>query len=333
MENAITSVLKGKKVLFITTKNIDYIRNVQEINLISRTALETVVISSTKRNYFLRIVDVLIHISHKKVKECDVIFVGFAPQLIVPFFLYRLKKKTLVIDFFISVYDTFVCDRRLFQANSILGWFCHKLDEFTLRKADYVVCDTNSHGEFFSKEFCVNSRKITTVYLEANKNIFYPKKEKKPKDLEGKFVVLYFGSILPLQGVDVILRAIEYLPTTSGIYFELIGPISDKYTKPVQDNIFYYDWLPQEELSSHVAYADLCLAGHFCGTIEKANRTIPGKAFIYESMGKRMILSDSDANRELFFEDDRHVFVKRGDSIELARIILEQFESNSFSRE
>lgn len=60
--------------------------------------------------------------------------------------------------------------------------------------------------------------------------------------------------------------------------------------------------------------SDLCLAGHFNADIDKAKRTIPGKAFIYEVMGKTMILGESPANREYFTEDQRHLFVPMSDA-------------------
>ena len=62
----------------------------------------------------------------------------------------------------------------------------------------------------------------------------------------------------------------------------------------------------------------MCLAGHFSADIDKAWRTIPGKAYIYEMMGKKMILGDGAANHELFESDEKHSFVERGSSMALA---------------
>jgi hypothetical protein len=39
-------------------------------------------------------------------------------------------------------------------------------------------------------------------------------------------------------------------------------------------------------------------------------------------MGKPMILGDTKANHELFTPDEKHIFVKRGNSKELAKAIL-----------
>ena len=68
--------------------------------------------------------------------------------------------------------------------------------------------------------------------------------------------------------------------------------------------------------------ADLCLAGHFNKDIEKAKRTIPGKAYIYEAMNKPMILGDNEATRELYNESMKGIyFVEMGDAEALAERI------------
>ncbi len=313
--------LKGKRILLITTKNIDYIRNSQEIGLIEHNAELIDIIYSDRQQYVCRIIEVWIKLCLYDMKKIDVVFVGFAPQLVLPFFYWKLKSKLIIIDFFISVYDTLIHDRKIFKDKGIVAGLCHWLDSITLKRADYIITDTNADAKYFIKEFKSNADKFETLYLEADSSIYYPREQHKRDDLVNKFVVLYFGSILPLQGVEVVLDTIKLLKDRENIYFQIIGPISNKYSKPIQDNVEYIDWLRQEELADYIANADLCLAGHFNGEIDKARRTIPGKAFIYEMMGKKMILGDNDANHELFFEDEYHRFVEMGNVRELSKLI------------
>lgn len=317
-------IVKEKNVLFITTKNIDYIRNTQELRILRENASNIEIIASTKKNYFLRIFHVWSQITKKKIKSADVIFVGFEPQFVIPFLGNRFKNKPIVIDFFISVYDTMICDRQKFKDGGIIAKFAHWMDVKTIKTANHVITDTKAHAEYFEEEFDGDSSKFEVVYLEADKKIYYPRKQSKSETLKDRFVVLYFGSILPLQGVDVVLDAIRELKDCRKVYFDVIGPIPEKYQKPIQDNVRYTEWLPQEKLAERIANADLCLAGHFSGTINKAWRTIPGKAYIYEMMGKSMILGDSTANHELFREDEKHHFVEMGNKTSLSKAILEK---------
>ena len=65
--------------------------------------------------------------------------------------------------------------------------------------------------------------------------------------------------------------------------------------------------------------------------IEKAKRTIPGKAYIYEAMQKKMILGDGCANRELYHEDERHFFVEMGNAEALANTVKHVYEMNGLN--
>lgn len=326
---------KDKKVLFVTTKNQDYIRNMQEIRLLSKYAEEVTVVASMSKSYPKRLLHVYRKLLTINLKTYDAVFVGFAPQLVLPLFGRRLGKKELTIDFFISMYDTLCLDRKKIKPGSFFGKLLHRIDQKTLEKADRIICDTNAHGKFFIKEFQAAPEKMHTLYLEAASEIYRPSVaanavSQKQKD---SFEVLYFGSVLPLQGVDTVLQAYGLLADKPNLHLTFIGPVDEKKLsspKPVSDNIEYINWLSQKELAKRISKADLCLAGHFHPTIEKAKRTIPGKAFIYSAMEKAMILGDNPANHEYFTESEKISFVPMGDAKALADSILKyQLERDS----
>ena len=318
----LSSILSGKRVLFITTKNTDYIRVTQEMELLESLADKVTVIGSPSMSYPKRLLAVYRRLLTQSLSDIDVVFVGFSPQLIMPLFLKKLKKRPVIIDFFISMYDTMVWDRKKFGPGGAVAKFLHRIDERTIKKADYVVCDTKAHGGYFAEEFGVPQDVMHVLYLHANTDIYYPR-EKSIKSAVHR--VLYFGSILNLQGVDVILEAAESFANDEDFEFEIIGPIPESMHPPQANNIHYIDWLSQQELADHIAEADLCLAGHFSKDIMKARRTIPGKAYIYEAMGKPMILGDGPANHELFTEDATHLYVPLGDPVALASRIRSYF--------
>lgn len=318
------SRLYGKKVLFIATKNSDYLRITQEMRLLKKYVEKIDFIVSNKKNYFARILEVFLKTLFVKSKKYDLVFVGFQPQFIVPFFKYKLKKCELWVDFFISLYDTLVFDRKVLNPKSWIAKLARYFDEETLKVSDVIVCDTKAHGLFFAKEFHIRKSKLNVLYLQADKKIFYPRTVKKPKKLSDKYIVFYFGSILPLQGVDVVLKAAELLKDIPYIHFIIVGPIQKKIRKIQSETITYINWLPQEKLAKYIAFSDLCLAGHFSAEIDKANRTIPGKAYIYESMNKKMILGDSEANHERY-SSNNVIFVPRGSNEKLAQAIKECF--------
>lgn len=323
------NLVKDKKVLFITTKNLDYIRNTQEINIIKENSKEYKIIGSKEKSYPKRIISVYWNILKTSMKNFDLVFIGFAPQLILPIWNFKLKKKKIIIDFFISMYDTLVFDRKKIKENSIFAKILKAIDKKTILLADYIISDTKEHGKYFIEEFGANKNNLNVLYLEADKSIYYEERIEKPNKVKDKFVVLYFGSILPLQGVEIVLGAVDILKKEKDIFFYVIGPIQKKYNKVESDNVKYIDWLSQQELAKYINFSDLCLAGHFNKNINKARRTIPGKAYIYDAMNKKMILGENPANHELFTETKgKYYFVEMGSSEKLAEKILEIKKEN-----
>lgn len=328
----VKNAIKNKKVVFITTKNIDYIRNQQEIGILRKYSKDVKEIGSLKKTYFLRILEILPKIILLKKKEYDVIFIGFLSQSILPFFYFLFKKKIIIIDFFISLYDTVLFDRKKVNKKSVIAKILKWMDSVTLRKADFILVDTKSHGKYFVKEFGANQEKMIVLYLEADKRIYYPHIVEKPDDIKEKYIVLYFGTILPVQGIEIIKKTVEMLEDNDAIFFIIIGniPVSQKKKYSKLSNLKTIKWLKQEELSDYIAMSDLCLAGHFNDKINKAKRTIPGKAFIYNAMNKPMILGDNITNREIFSEEKNNIFfVEMGNSKKLMDKILEIYRSSN----
>lgn len=318
--------LTGKKILYIASKNASYLRISQQMRLVAKESSEYKFLVSEHQNYFLQLIVIFIRTLFVNTRKYDLVFVGAFPQFIVPIFKRKFKSCKLWIDLHISFYDTLVFDRKRVRKDSLWGKLLWKLDEKTMDLSDCVVADTKAHGAYFAKEFFQSINKIFVMYLEADKTIYHPVNIVKPSRLKDKFIVFYFGSMNPLQGITIVLNAIKMLKEEKNIFFIIVGPISKKIKKYSGETVQYIDWLAQEEIAKYIAISDLCLAGHFSAEIEKANRTIPGKAYMYEAMGKRMILGNSEANKEFFKEDKNHIFVQMGESNELAKTVKELYE-------
>jgi len=314
--------LAGRRILFVATKEASYIRNTQEISLLKELSPDVSVCVSQSKSYLLRLLYVYSRLLFRSMKRYDVVFIGFAPQLLLPFLSFKFRKKTIIIDFFISLYDTLVHDRKRFKADGLLSHVLKVWDCRTLKHADLIISDTKAHGAYFCEQLGAEPKKILTLYLQANAKIYQPNPAITADD--SVFTVLYFGSILPLQGVDIVLNSAKILSHETAIRFVLIGPLNDEQVATSKDinTLTTYHWLSQKALSDEIQKSDLCLAGHFSADIQKAQRTIPGKAYIYRAMNKPMILGECKANRELFSEDDMTFFVKQGDADALAGCIM-----------
>ena len=341
----------GKRVVFITVKNRDYIRVSQIERLLGKRASYYEIYASEKGNPLTRALDLRKRVSGIDFGAFDVVIVGFLPQLVWKAVMKTVKKSgkkrnvTIVADFFLSLYDTVVLDRKLIAPSNPMSGVLRKMDKRALDGADHVLTDTGADADFFAGEYGIDRSKFEVLYLEADAEIL------KSAD-SGEVIpktVLYFGTGLPLQGTDIVIEALRTLSREHGYNCTYIGGLkglerdNKKHLEknadmsrelindieqllqnvPQQGILKHYKWVPQKDLYSMISKSSVCLAGHFNPEIDKANRTIPGKAFIYEALGKPMVLGDTVANHEVFKEDSRHRFVPRGDAESIVRAVIE----------
>ena len=139
--------------------------------------------------------------------------------------------------------------------------------------------------------------------------------------------VLFYGSFLPLHGLEVIIRAAKLLDADERIRFRVIGngleyPRIRRLADQLRlSNIEFLPPVPLSELPAQIAGATMCLGGHF-SVSEKAQRVIAGKTFQCLAMGKPTIVGDNIANRELLTPGHDAWFCQSGDAEALAQAIL-----------
>lgn len=375
MESRFRKLITGKNVIYITVKNRDYIRTRQIEKILGECAGSFEIYTSEKRNPLSRALDLRKRIHNIRFENCDVVIVGFLPQLIwgnvqrcalaqnksysgknriytqISSIDKRDQRPKMIADMFLSLYDTVVLDRKLVRKNGLISALCKALDKRVLLQAELVLADTKADEDFFADQFSADRQKMEVLYLEAmigNLNRLegaryqYSNTNKKAK------TILYFGTGLPLQGTDIVARAYQILHNqdenrriiasaeggkhyaTKAIKLIYIGG-TDHMTRSLREfmqgeSVEYHKWLLEDELLSKIKEADICLAGHFNASIDKADRTIPGKTFIYEALHKKMILGDTKANHEIFSQDEKHIFVDRGNAEALAKCIRKSLQ-------
>ena len=130
----LTEILRGRKVIYITVKNADYIRTLQFRRVLLECALESLVISSEKAGPISRVFDLRRRLKSIDLSYYDVIIVGFLPQLIWKYIRKkagrqeRLDRPVFVADFFLSLYDTIVLDRKYIGTGNPLSRYLESLD-------------------------------------------------------------------------------------------------------------------------------------------------------------------------------------------------------------
>ena len=186
---------------------------------------------------------------------------------------------------------------------------------------------------FVAKEFRIKKQKFKRIFVGAILDVFYPiKKIEHPE----KFKVLFYGSFLPLHGIEYIIRSAKTLEKENDIVFEVLGwgpgkrKIVELFNSLKPRNLFFTGGTDRELLRDKIVEADVCL-GIF-GNTSKAKRVIPNKVYECLAVGKPVITADTPAIRELF-EDGELMFVSVADHASLAKAIMALKNDVSLSRD
>ena len=285
--------------------------------------VNVILCSSMASSYLIRYCKALYKYILCNKNSVKLVFIGFFGQPLVPI-IKKLTKKPIVLDAFVSAYDTMCFDRKKFKPNSLAGKFFFWLDKYSCENSDKILLDTNAHIDYFIHTFGLPMNKFQRIYVGADESIFYPRETERDNNC---FRVFYYSSYLPLHGTEYIIQAAKLLERKKDIKFTLIGDGQQKNQihKLAQEiginNVSFIDWIPYENLPLEIAKSDICLGGHF-SDIEKAKRVIAGKTFQFIAMKKPVIVGDCQANSELFRHKENAYFVKMADAYSLSESIL-----------
>ncbi|MBI1813297.1 glycosyltransferase [Candidatus Peregrinibacteria bacterium] len=236
----------------------------------------------------------------------DAMLVPFPGHFLMPlaWLLTRSPRKRLLFDAFLSLHDTNVTDRKIVPPWNPYAWLLFLVDWISCRIADEVFIDTQAHRQFFLTRFHLKPGRIRVIYLETRADLFTPKNHNIRNSqlvIRNSFEVFFYGTHIPLQGVDHILDAAKILQDRNApVHFTLVG--SKKLPALVEHaglkNVSAHAFVPLEELPAMIHGADLCL-GIF-GTTAKAKRVIPHKVIDAVACGVPVLTEDSPAIRERF---------------------------------
>jgi glycosyltransferase involved in cell wall biosynthesis len=258
-------------------------------------------------------------------EDCDVIVLAEFGQALAPlaWWLARRYRKRLVVDAFTPIYDSAVYDRGVARPRSPAALRYWLADWLALRLAGRVLADTGAHRDYYVRAFGVRPEKIAVIPVGASDEWF--EIAPLPHDYP-EVLVQFYGSYIPLHGVEVILHAAHLLTAQAEVRFELIGRGQTYAAMQALahdldlQNVTFCEPVPPDALPVQVARADLCL-GIF-GTTPKAARVIPNKVYQTLALGKPLISADTPALREAFEPGEHLLAVPPGDSSALAEAIL-----------
>ena len=223
------------------------------------------------------------------------------------FLKHFFKRNRIVNDFFISNYDTYVYDRKKISKSNPRAWWKYFQDWINFRCSRYLLSDTQAHFDYWKRLFGPFGGDHFVLPVFADRTIYYPAEECAKHDLKR---ILFYGSFIPLHGIDVILRAFKQMEE-AGLLFEATI-IGNGQIYPAMKRLYDELGLKQvtmngvivteQELSDEIRSHDIIL-GVF-GSSQKARSVVPNKVYQGLACAKTVVTMRSDAIDEFFTEAD-----------------------------
>ena len=258
-----------------------------------------------------------------RLKNIDVVIFGYPSPMDVIVFapLFKLKGAKVLFNPLVSLYDTFVIDRKFFNEKTLLAKVLFFIDRMAYAFSDKIFIDTESHGKYLAKLFGINYNKFFVVPVgameEFMKNVNVTKNE--------NFTVIYVGKYIPLHGTEVIVETANILKTFNIDFFMVgKGQEFDRIKTIVKNkninNVRFIEWLDREKLLQEMKRAHVVLGIFRKGG--KAERVIPNKVYDALSAGCVVVTARTPAILECFQEDEHVFLVEPENPKDLAEKIL-----------
>lgn len=215
----------------------------------------------------------------------------------------RWRAGHIEADAFISLYDTVVNDRAMLSAGHPLARLLWALERRAYGRASVVWVDTPLNASYMARLFDLPAGRFTALALSINEMV-YARAPYAPALPGTPCTVLFIGTFVPLQGVDVIAQAIVLLGTRSDLRFRIIGDgqtaaaVAAILSQHACSNVSWErGWQSAEALAAEIRAADICL-GIFGGG-DKTQRVWPFKNYSYMAVGRALISADTPAARAM----------------------------------
>ncbi|MBN1918108.1 MAG: glycosyltransferase [Verrucomicrobia bacterium] len=246
------------------------------------------------------------------------------PEIVWLARLLGLPRRTpVVFDIFFSKYDAGVHDRATVRVGSLRAHAFRLIEGAALRMADVVLADTAAHAGYYRRIFPVRHTRFEIVPVGADERLFSPAAQ--PPRSEGLCVAGFWGTFIPLHGVETILGAAARL-RDQPLRFEIVGrgQTYGRAVALVRDlGLSNVRLIPPMEPADLARFARSCDIGlGIFGATPKAARVVPHKVYQAALTGLPVVTRDSPAIREFFRDGEHMLLVPPADPAALAEALL-----------
>lgn len=235
------------------------------------------------------------------------------------------KRDRIINDFFISNYDTYVYDRKKISNKNPRAWWKYFQDWFNFKFSKYLMSDTMAHFKYWEKLFGEFKGEHLVLPVLADTDIYFPSLEERKDE---KVKILFYGSFIPLHGIDVILNAFSLMEKQNMNFEAQIigkGQIFDSMNKlfkslDLKNVRMDGTFIEEKELANIIRENDIIL-GIF-GESEKAKSVIPNKVYQATACKKCTVTMNTEVLYEFYGENDLVMCANTSDSLSKTLIDL-----------
>ena len=206
--------------------------------------------------------------------------------------LARIVRLPVIIDYFVSLHETVITDRALASPRSFKARVLRSFDKWAAKLATIVITDTPEDAAEFSKQTRTSIAKWKVVRVGADPNLYFPLSTITPEPRS----ILFYGTYIPLQGIEFIVRSSLLLPQDYTITLVGNGQLRTEIEALIKElgaPIQLINQVPESELAALIARSEVCL-GVF-GVGAKTQRVIPNKVYQCLAVGRPVITCHSPA--------------------------------------
>ena len=228
----------------------------------------------------------------------------------------RVWGGPVVLDLFLSAYDTAVVDRKMFSPRSLTARLLARLDQRAVGAAQAVLFDTAQNAQHLAAQTRLDAARCHVVPVSTVTEPWEVTPYRAPGSDE-VLEVLFFGTGVPLHGLGHLLDALEQC---EGVRLTVVGGAAEDRQRaqamPSHKVCVAGEFLPAEQLRGYIDRAHL-VAGVF-GTSSKARRVVPLKVMLALSAGRPVITGRTPAITTTLRDGVECVTVPVGDAPSLA---------------
>jgi glycosyltransferase involved in cell wall biosynthesis len=263
--------------------------------------------------------------THNQTPEYDVMLVGYPGQFDV--YLGRLlswwRRKPMSLDILMSLHLV-AEERGLTKKSPFTGKLIFWLEKLGLKLPDSLIVDTPEYRDYYCEKYKLSSANFSFLSLGVDDRLYYPRLEIEPA--ANCFRVIYYGTFIPLHGVETMLLAAAELQDTPDIKFYFFGEGQEEpkaralAQELALENVCFQGWTDKSELPNEISKSHICL-GVF-GTTKQSRCTIQNKIWEGMMMQRPVITGDAQTIREELTHKEHVYLVERANPKALADGIL-----------